>query len=151
MFAWKKKSPDCYPETAEAVAEEAEMLFRSGRMHCAEAVLTALNNRFAPESGEVAHLAAAFGGGSGSGCQCGAVVGAAIGYGLILREKHLPARLAKELHVWFNHEFGSACCRIIRGEHRGICPELTGRVAGKAAQMLESTGRFPQGEDGADR
>jgi C_GCAxxG_C_C family probable redox protein len=134
---WKKKeNAPAIRNVPDEVALEAEGLFRSGKMHCAEAVLTALKNRFLSEMGEVSHLASAFGGGSGSGCLCGAVVGAEIAFGMILRDRKRTTELAKELHSWFRGEYRFTCCRTVRGEDKGICPELTGRVAGKAAEQL---------------
>jgi C_GCAxxG_C_C family probable redox protein len=137
-MSWRKKATAVgNGSVAETVELEAEGLYRSGKMHCAEAVVTALKNGFLPEmKDEVSHLASGFGGGSGSGCLCGAVVGATIAFGLIRRDRKEAARLTKELHRWFREEYHSTCCRIVRGEDKGICPEFTGKVAGKAAQLL---------------
>jgi C_GCAxxG_C_C family probable redox protein len=125
---------------AEQVADEAEGYYRSGRMHCAEAVLMAVRNGFAPEVPDaVVHVASGFGGGSGSGCLCGAVAGATMALGLVLDEdKRRMKQLTHELHKWFKEEYGATCCKVILQTHKKICPELTGRVAGKVAEMLTS-------------
>jgi len=86
MFLVRKAVTEIVEESvAEQVAAEAERLYRSGKMHCAEAVLASVKNRFSPELGdEVVRLAAGFGGGSGSGCICGAVSGGTMALGLVM-------------------------------------------------------------------
>lgn len=125
---------------AEKVATEAEGFYRSGKMHCAEAVLMAVKNNFRPElPDEVVHVAAGFGGGSGAGCICGAVAGGTMAFGLLLpEEKGRVKSLTRELHRWFREEYGAACCKVILQTHKKICPELTGKTAGKVAEMLTS-------------
>ncbi|MEI6827973.1 MAG: C-GCAxxG-C-C family protein [Desulfuromonadales bacterium] len=116
---------------------EAEQLYRSGKYHCAEAVLEAARRRFAahlPES--IVASVSGFGGGSGSGCICGAVSGGTVALGLVLADKKETSRLTKELHTWFKEKYGVTCCKIIRQNHKGVCPVLTGEVAGKVAEML---------------
>ena len=124
------------------VAAEAEGLYRSGKMHCAEAVLAATRNNFAadvPE--EVVQLAGGFGGGSGAGCICGAVAGGSMGFGLALKgNKRAASGLTRELHRWFREEYGAACCKIITANGKSGCPALTGRVAGKVAELLMEQG-----------
>jgi C_GCAxxG_C_C family probable redox protein len=138
MFFSKKKECSEAATIAEKVNCEAEGLYRSGKMHCAEAVLVAVKNNFRPDlPEEVAHLASGFGGGSGTGCLCGAVVGGTIALGLVLpNDRKRVAALTKDLHHWFKGEYHSTCCRTIRGEYKGICAELTGKVAGQVAKML---------------
>lgn len=137
MF-WKKKSDLAINSAAEEVAMEAEGLYRSGKYHCAEAVVLALKNRFRPELPDaVVQMASGFGGGSGTGCICGAVSGATMAMGLVLAEdKSKVKKLTKELHTWFKSEYSATCCKLILERHKKICPELTGRVAGKVAEML---------------
>src|SRR6266702_3014813 len=116
---------------------EAEELYRSGKYHCAEAVLEAVRRHFAadlPES--IVGTVAGFGGGSGTGCICGALSGGTVALGLVLADKKETARLTKELHVWFKEKYGVTCCTTIRQTHKGVCPMLTGEVAGKVAEML---------------
>jgi C_GCAxxG_C_C family probable redox protein len=140
MF-WRKKEGMAEAGTAaEQVAIEAEGLYRSGRHHCAEAVLLAVRNRFRTDIPyEVVHMAAGFGGGSGTGCLCGAVSGGTMALGLVLGDDRSRAKaLTKELHHWFKDQYGATCCKVILQKHRKICPELTGRVAGKVAEMLEN-------------
>ena len=125
---------------AEKVAAEAEGYYRSGKMHCAEAVLAAVMRNCIPSAGEeVVRLAAGFGGGSGAGCICGAVVGGTMAFGLIYPDdRKRVQRLTKELHRWFKDEYGATCCKVILQTHKKICYELTGKVAGKVAQMIEA-------------
>ena len=139
MFRFRKKTEDSFMENdPEKVAADAERLYRSGRMNCAEAVLAAVTRKFMPDAGdEMARIAAGFGGGSGAGCICGAVVGGTMAFGLIFaNDRKRVQRLTKELHRWFKDEYGATCCKVILQTHKKICYELTGKVAGKVAQML---------------
>jgi C_GCAxxG_C_C family probable redox protein len=124
-------------EVAEQCQAEAEELYRSGKYHCAEAVLEVVRRHFAadlPES--IVGTVSGFGGGSGAGCICGAVSGGTVALGLVLADKKETARLTKELHVWFKEKYGVTCCTTIRQTHKGVCPMLTGEVAGRVAEML---------------
>jgi len=123
---------------AEQVAAEAEGYYRSGKMHCAEAVLMAIRNNYASEVPDaVVQMASGFGGGSGAGCLCGAVAGGTMALGLVLEEdKRRVKLLTHELHRWFKEQYGATCCKVILQTHKKICPELTGKVAGKVAEML---------------
>jgi C_GCAxxG_C_C family probable redox protein len=119
---------------------EAEQLYRSGKYHCAEAVLEAVRRRYAanlPES--IVGTVSGFGGGSSSGCICGAVSGGTVALGLILADKKATTHLTKELHTWFKEKYSVTCCKIIRQTHKGVCPVLTGEVAGKVAEMLSAS------------
>ncbi len=132
----KKISPEEL-EVSKQCQVEAEQLYRSGKYHCAEAVLEVVRKRFAadlPES--IISSVSGFGGGSGSGCICGAVSGGTVALGLVLTDKKETAHLTKELHRWFKEKYVVTCCKIIRQEHKGACPVLTGEVAGKVAEML---------------
>ncbi len=136
MFGLKRN--ENIGEIVSMIENEAEQLFRSKKMNCAEAALTALKNNFRPEmTDEITHMATGFGGGSASGCICGAVVGATMGMGLVVTDdrKRLSS-LTRELHKWFTETYGATCCRVIVAEKKGICASLTGRVAGKAAELL---------------
>jgi C_GCAxxG_C_C family probable redox protein len=140
MF-WPNKKTDNGTK-ADSVADKvntaAEGHYRSGKMHCAEAVVQAVKDQFRPDlPDDVVRLAAGFGGGSGSGCQCGAVAGGTIALGLILQaDRKKVMTLTRDLHKWFHESYGSTCCRVIRGHDKGVCPELTGAVAGKTAELL---------------
>ena len=117
--------------------EEAEQLYRSGTHHCAEAVMEAVRKHFAPDVPEsVVGTVSGFGGGSSSGCICGAVSGGTVALGLVLANKKETTHLTKELHEWFKEKYGVTCCKIIRQNHKGVCPMLTGEVAGKVAELL---------------
>jgi C_GCAxxG_C_C family probable redox protein len=141
MF-WTKKKPEGtgMENKAEKIAAEAEGYYRSGKMHCAEAVLAAVMRNYMPAAGEeMVRLAAGFGGGSGAGCICGAVVGGTMAFGLIFADdRKRVQRLTKELHRWFKDEYGATCCKVILQTHKKICYELTGKVAGKVSEMLET-------------
>ena len=140
MF-WSKPKPDVtiMESSAEKIAEEAEGLYRSGKMNCAEAVLAAVTRNLMPEAGEeMVRMAAGFGGGSGSGCVCGAVVGGTMAFGLIIADdRKRVQRLTKELHRWFRDEYGATCCKVILQTHKKVCYELTGKVAGKVVELLQ--------------
>lgn len=137
MF-WSKKKPSMEGlELAEQCRQEAEALYRSGKYHCAEAVLAVVIKRLAPEIPEsIVQSVSGFGGGSGVGCICGAVSGGTVGIGLVLKNKKQTSDLTRELHVWFKEKYGVTCCKTIRENHKGVCPMLTGKVAGKIVEML---------------
>lgn len=109
MFDLNKKENT--GEIVTRIENEAEQFFRSKKMNCAEAALAALKNHFRPDlPDEITHMATGFGGGSGSGCICGAVVGATMAMGLVVtNDKKRLTSLTKELHKWFNTTFGAAC------------------------------------------
>ena len=139
MFWSKRKAASgSHASRAEMAATEAEELYRSGTMHCAEAVVMAIRNNFCPEVPEyMVQLAGGFGGGSGSGCICGAVAGGTMALGLILRDdKKRIKQLTRELQTWFKEQYGATCCNVILQTHKKVCPELTGKVAGKVAELL---------------
>ena len=138
MFWSKKAKPSLDGmELAEICQLEAEALYRSGTYNCAEAVLEVVRKHFSPEIPEsLLGTVSGFGGGSGAGCICGAVSSGTVALGLVLQDKKSTAHLTKELHVWFKEKYGVTCCKIIRQNHKGVCPVLTGEVAGKIAEML---------------
>jgi len=124
-------------ELAERCQLEGEAYYRSGKYHCAEAVLEVIRRHFSPDTPEsVVGTVSGFGGGSGAGCICGAVSGGTVALGLVLNDKKQTAHLTRELHAWFKEKYGVTCCKIIRQNHKGACPVLTGEVAGKIAEML---------------
>ena len=124
-------------ELSEKCQAEAEQLYRSGKYHCAEAVMEVARRHFAAELPEsIVGTVSGFGGGSSSGCICGAVSGGTVALGLILADKMETTHLTKELHTWFKEKYSVTCCKLIRESHKGACPMLTGEVAGKVAEML---------------
>ena len=140
MFWSKKAQPSSAGiEIAAQCRIEAEQLYRSGRYHCAEAVMESIRRQFSPETpAAVVATVSGFGGGSGSGCLCGAVSGGTVALGLVLGDKKQTTHLTRELHSWFKGKYGVTCCKTIRKENdKGICPIITGEVAGKIAEMLE--------------
>ncbi|MBU5638589.1 C-GCAxxG-C-C family protein [Geomonas sp. Red69] len=123
---------------AEKVANEAEGFYRSGKMHCAEAVLAAVKNEFLPEAGdELVHLASGFGGGSGAGCICGAVAGGTMAIGLVVKDRKASAALTKELHHWFKEQYRVTCCKALTANGKKRCVEFTANTAGKVAELLQ--------------
>ncbi|MBJ6801295.1 C-GCAxxG-C-C family protein [Geomonas propionica] len=125
---------------AEKVANEAEGFYRSGKMHCAEAVLAAVKNEFLPEAGdELVHLASGFGGGSGAGCICGAVAGGTMAIGLVVKDRKAAAALTKELHHWFKDQYRVTCCKALTADGKKRCVEFTANTAGKVAELLQQT------------
>ena len=138
MFWSKKVKPSLEGmKLAEKCQAEAEGLYRSGHYHCAEAVVETVRRNFAadvPES--VIGAVSGFGFGSNSGCVCGAVSGGTVALGLVLKDKKETIHLTRELHTWFKEKYDVTCCKIIRQTHKGVCPVLTGEVAGKIAEML---------------
>ena len=140
MFWSKKAKPSIkWMELAKTCQLEAEALYRSGKYHCAEAVMEAIRRHFAPDMSEsMVATVSGFGGGSSSGCICGAVSGGTVALGLLLQDKKGTAHLTKELHTWFKEKYAVTCCKTIRQTHKGVCPVLTGEVAGKIAEMLGS-------------
>jgi C_GCAxxG_C_C family probable redox protein len=127
-------------ELTEQCRHEAEALYRSGKYHCAEAVLEVIRRHFSPATPEtVVKMVSGFGGGSGSGCICGAVAAGTVALGMVLGDdKKRIAHQTRELHTWFKERYDFTCCKIIRQNHKGACPVLTGEVAGKVAEMLKS-------------
>jgi len=140
MF-WSKKaqlSTECSEISAQCRIE-AEALYRLGTHHCAEAVMESIRRKFSADTPEaVVAAVSGFGGGSSSGCICGALSGGTVALGLVLNNKKQTTHLTRELHSWFKGKYGVTCCTIIRKENdKGVCPTLTGEVAGKIAAMLE--------------
>ncbi|WP_198420123.1 C-GCAxxG-C-C family protein [Geomonas ferrireducens] len=123
---------------AEKVSTEAEGFYRSGKMHCAEAVLASVKNEFLPDAGdELVHLASGFGGGSGAGCICGAVAGGTMAIGLVVQDRKLSAALTKELHHWFKEQYRVTCCKALTANGKKRCVEFTANTAGKVAELLQ--------------
>ena len=141
-MTWFKKKELSTEELnlVEQCRREAEELYRSGTHHCAEAVLESIRRRFTPELPEaVVQSVSGFGGGSGSGCLCGAISGGTVGLGLALKDdKKAITHMTRELHIWFKEQYGVTCCKTIRQTHKGACPRLTGQGAGKIAEMLKN-------------
>ena len=148
MFWVKKKMADENNDVAGQVAQEAERLYRTGKMHCAEAVLAAVKQIFAPQiPDQVVQLAEGFGGGSGAGCICGAVSGATMALGLAMNgDKKSVTTMTRELHRWFKEDNGATCCKILTANGKSGCVKLTSSVAGKVADMLLAKGVQPETE-----
>jgi C_GCAxxG_C_C family probable redox protein len=147
MFSIKKETAgkDAAPKVADQVALVAEQLYRSGKMHCAEAVLAAVKQVFAPQiPDEVVQMAGGFGGGSGAGCICGAVSGGTMALGLAMSgDKKSVSVMTRELHRWFKEDYGATCCKILTAHGKSGCVKLTASVAGRVAELLLETGLQP--------
>ena len=136
---WSKKARPSLDgmELAEICLLEAETLYRSGGYNCAEAVMEVVRKHFAPDTPEsMINAVSGFGGGSGSGCICGAVAAGTAALGMVLKDRKVATHLTRELHSWFREKYGVTCCKTIRQTHKGACPVLTGEVAEKIAEML---------------
>lgn len=137
MFSFKEAAPSTEENQSISCQQEAEALYRAGTHNCAEAVMESIRKQFAPNVPDaIVGSVSGFGGGSGSGCICGAVSAGTVGIGLVLQNKKATADMTKELHGWFKEKYAVTCCKIIRQSHKGACPILTGEVAGKIAEML---------------
>jgi C_GCAxxG_C_C family probable redox protein len=138
---WSKKTIPSIEETdkPEKCRSYAEELHHSGKYHCAEAVFESIRREYSPDTPEsLVASVSGFGGGSSSGCICGAVSGGTVVIGLLLNDKKETSHRTRELHTWFKGKYGATCCKIIRKENeKGGCPQITGEVAGKIAAMLE--------------
>ena len=148
MFWMKKEASAEVKDLAGQVAQEAERLYRSGTMHCAEAVLASVKNAFAPQiSDQVVQLAGGFGGGSGAGCICGAVSGGTMALGLAMTgDKKSVSSMTRDLHRWFKEENRVTCCKILTEHGKGGCVKLTASVAGKVAELLLAKGVAPESD-----
>lgn len=148
MFWMKKQSveKEVVDDVATQVADEAEGFYRSGKMHCAEAVLASVRKRFAPQlPEEVVQMAAGFGGGSGAGCICGAVSGGTMALGLVMAgDKKAASAMTRELHKWFKDQYGATCCKILTTHGKKGCVNLTATTAGKVAELLLAQGVEPK-------
>lgn len=144
MFWMKNQGQEEVAEldVAALVAQEAENLYRSGKMHCAESVLEAVRLAFAPQLPEaVVQMAGGFGGGSGAGCICGAVSGGTMALGLVMDgDKKAVSAMTRELHTWFKEAYGATCCKILTAHGKKGCLSLTATVAGKVAELLIAKG-----------
>ncbi|MCB2192776.1 MAG: C-GCAxxG-C-C family protein [Deltaproteobacteria bacterium] len=135
------------------VGAKAQELFFNGRMLCAPAVLTALNQGLGGKLDQavVNNLTAGLVEGlGGAGCLCGAVAGACMGLGLFLgagkeggRSSRRVAAASHELHDAFKAERGSTCCRVLskkvkhdKKAHFAQCAELSGLAAELACRAL---------------
>lgn len=141
---------------AESVVEQArlqaENLFDTKALLCAEAVLVSLNDTFdGPLTDEEAiNLGSTFCMGVGNaGCMCGALAGGLAAVGLFSAKGTLASsnahsrNLGKELHDVFVKRHGSSCCRVLTRrvkkdpkQHFVQCTMLTGDATQLAARMI---------------
>jgi C_GCAxxG_C_C family probable redox protein len=145
-----EKTAEGLPET---IRQRAFNLMSSGRMLCAEAVLTALNQGLcgglSPDI--VMKVASGFPEGiGGSGCTCGSLTGGVISLGLFLSEntsgstgRGKAMAASGRLHHDFKRRFGSTCCRVLlkkglsgSGPRFTACCDRGGWAAEQAARMI---------------
>lgn len=134
---------------------EAEMLFRSGKFFCSEAVLYVINKHLGhpiPES--AVRVASGFPIGIGkTGCVCGALSGGVMALGLKYgRSKpgdEAPKILAlsRKLTERFKTRFAHTCCREITKavefasqDRREKCIAITGAVVADVLTLFEEEG-----------
>jgi C_GCAxxG_C_C family probable redox protein len=134
------------------IRESARNLYETRQMLCAEAVLAALNSglRGGLSQAQVIAMAAPFCVAMGdSGCLCGALSGAVMGYGLLSggerpyrRRRQLRAD-ARHLHDAFKAAYGATCCRVLSKKlkhdskaHFQQCAGLTAGAAELAAREI---------------
>lgn len=135
------------------VRNSAFKYYTDGDFYCSEAVVLTIKEVFDLDYGdEVVRLASGFAiGMGGSGCVCGAVVGANMAIGMVFgRDKAKDRRvkktlkLSKEVHDYFKEEKGSLCCRVLTRkfkkfgskEHKEQCALFTGELAYKTAEVI---------------
>jgi len=138
------------------VKEEAEALFREGRLYCSEAVVKTIRDNLAPDMPESLIAAASGfpGGVGGSGCICGAVSGGVIVLGYLFGRTgpstaadpkiQNAMKLAGELQESFRKAHkGVLCCHIhtkgldmAKGENVPQCTAFTGEAACKTAEIV---------------
>ncbi len=118
--------------------------YHSQKFNCAESVFKGLCEAHGLR-GDV-RSATPFGRGlGGSGCQCGALTGAAMALGLKFgrtaasQSKDVLYEKTKALHDEFKKECGSAavCCRVLRGESGGRCRDYAEIAARIASRLIE--------------
>ena len=142
--------------------EIAQMAYEYNRDRgymCSEAVVHALNDGLG--LGLPAELLAAsssFGGGMGSGCACGALIGGEIVLGA-LKGRNTPAAdaagiraAARQMHDFFRQTHKSTCCRILTkaGKDKERCAYLTRSVVEKVMQMTMGDIRPHNGSENHD-
>ncbi len=147
--------PPAGASLADEIGARAGRLMAGGRMHCAEAALTALNEGLGGGLSREQALGLAVGlgeGMGGAGCACGALTGSLLGLGLLLgglgRRKVMA--LGRELHDFFRSSFGSTCCRVIgrrsgrRRANLDQCAVMTATTAAKAAELILARRPVPE-------
>ncbi len=147
-------------ERFEAILKENLDLFRTGKLNCAETVLTTLSQYYGETGGFAPRIATAFGGGicSRQGI-CGAVTGGLMAIGLKLGRKNpgddkAPANEAgKSLLKWVEENYPSLDCRALAdadfsdpeqlarfrapgGAHETVCVPLVEAVSRRLAKTL---------------
>jgi len=136
-------------DLVKALSQQAESLFMSREMYCAEAILCALNEGLGgglPRE-RARGLAMGFGEGLGkAGCICGALSGAVLAVSWFLSGSLPPKEVreaSRQLHDRFKLAHGSSCCRVLTkpvkaepAKHFSKCSGLTRSGAELAARMI---------------
>lgn len=141
---------------AEVVVErlklQAENLFETRALLCAEAVMVTLNEAFdgSLSEEEAINIGSTFCMGVGnSGCMCGALAGGLASVGMFTGKGQVATSNAhardcgKELHDAFVQRHKSSCCRSLTrkvkhdsAKHFAQCTMLTGEAAELAARII---------------
>ncbi|SIO16654.1 C-GCAxxG-C-C family (seleno)protein [Halodesulfovibrio marinisediminis] len=141
---------------AEAIVEklklQAENLFETRALLCAEAVLVTLNEAFdgSLSEEEAINLGSTFCMGVGTaGCMCGALAGGLASVGMFTGKGRLATSNAyarecgKDLHDAFVRNHKSSCCRTLTrhvkddsAKHFAQCTMLTGNATELAARII---------------
>jgi C_GCAxxG_C_C family probable redox protein len=133
--------------------EKAESYYMAGDFCCSETVLKVIFEDFDTELPEtIVSLASAFRSGlGGSGCICGALVGATMALGMFFgkgaakEEDNVKKamELSNELHNLFKKKHKGPCCRVLtrsvtRGspEQKQQCARLVGDIAEETARIV---------------
>ncbi|WP_051177135.1 C-GCAxxG-C-C family (seleno)protein [Halodesulfovibrio aestuarii] len=143
------------PEAAAIVEKlklQAENLFETRALLCAEAVLVTLNEAFDGSLSEeqAINLGSTFCMGVGSaGCMCGALAGGLASVGMFTGKGRLATSNAharecgKDLHDAFVRNHKTTCCRTLTrnfkedaAKHFAQCTMLTGNVTELAARII---------------
>ena len=113
--------------TNEERAEKAYNLKATGQCNCSQAVLKAFEDKLSVDSDSLMTLASGFA--AGMGCMestCGALIGAVMAAGQILKGKGSPAAARKMLSK-FNEKCGATICKDLKGIETGKvlceCPD----------------------------
>ena len=150
-FADAELSPEV-AATVDRLKLQAENLFETRALLCAEAVLVTLNEAFdgSLSEEEAINLGSTFCMGVGSaGCMCGALAGGLASVGMFTGKGRIATSNAharecgKELHDAFVKNHKTTCCRSLTrhlkddpAKHFAQCTMLTGNVTELAARMI---------------
>lgn len=142
------------------VEQKAHKYYTDGDFFCSEAVVKTIKECFDLDYGdEIVRLASGFAiGMGGSGCVCGAAVGANMAIGMVFgrdqakdKKVNKTLTLSNEIHDYFKAEKGSLCCRVLTKkfdkfggkEHKKQCALFTSELAYKTAEVIARELKIP--------